>query len=147
MACALDGRGRFVVACRTAASGAALMGLARRNFFDLSNVTGPATAISGGVMAVGTSFCAPVSGMSVPANRVTGMRNAPVSFHAPREMSDEVGSPFRRLRFNTNCSRYCMLGGHRTNALDFTTGYIRPRDNHDVRMCAARPNMRICASG
>lgn len=123
------------------------MGLAGRNFFGLTKATGPAPAMRGGVIAVGTSFCAPVSRMSVPAKRVTGIRKAPVSFHAPRAINRQVGSGFRRLVCNTNCSRYCMLGGTRANSLSLTTAYGRPGDKHAVRMCAARTNMRLCANG
>lgn len=140
-------RGTLIVRCHTAASGTAIMGLAGRKFFGLTNVTAPASAMRGGVIAVGTSFCAPVSRMSVPAKRVTGMRKAPVSFHAPRAINRHVGSTFRRLICNTKCSRYCILGGRRTNSLSLTTAYASPMDKHIVRICAARTNIRLCANG
>lgn len=148
VACHLRSRaGTLIVRCQTAASGTAVIGLAGRNFFGLTNVTGPSPAILGGVIAVGTSFCMPVSRMSVPAKRVLGMRNAPVSFHAPRALNRQVSRGRARVIGNTKCSRYCMLGGARDKRLDLTTAYVRPGDKQAVRMCAARGNIRLCAKG
>lgn len=88
-----------------------------------------------------------MSRASVPANRVLGMRNAPFSFHAPGPVKRSVSTSSRRVGGNSNCSRGCMLGGGRRNRLDFTTHVGSPMDYHAVRICAARPNVRVCANG
>lgn len=101
--CGLASGGRFVVARRTRASGRAIVGLARRSFFGLRNTNGG--SVGSRVLVVGTSGFAPISRALVPANVLRSMRKAPVSFHHPAPVKGQMGSSFRRLRFNRNCSR------------------------------------------
>lgn len=91
------------VHCDTRASHAAIIGVAGRSCFGLSN--SPSGSGSSCLLAVSTSTCAPISDAFVAASRVISMRNASVSFHAPATINTHVSGSFRRLGGNGNCSR------------------------------------------
>lgn len=103
IACALAGSGTISVGCRTAASGPAIIGLAGRDCFGLSNI--PNSRVLSRSVVVTTSACIPISRALVPANALSPMRKAPVSLHATITMNTRVSSLFSRLMENGNCSR------------------------------------------
>lgn len=100
----LASSGTVSVGCDTAASRGAIVGVAGRSCFGLSN--SPSGTTASRVLCVGTSGCAPMSDAFVAANSVVSIGRAPVSFAAPGDITRSVGqASFRRVGGKGKCSR------------------------------------------